>query len=428
LAVRAARGIRSRTNKHWRIGSAACKTAVAGERVSGGFKRARQNFVAGKVLELYRRRLELGEIEPDPAQAGAAEKLDELACKLVAWKPGRARLLSLFSRPRPNSPRGLYIYGAVGRGKTMLMDLFFEAVDFAPKSRHHFHEFMAEVHERIGRARHAVDGDPIPYVASDMAAEAGLLCFDEFHVTDIADAMILGRLFRGLFEKGVVVVATSNCKPTNLYKDGLNRQLFLPCIHQLEEQMEVFGLKSAKDFRLEKLAGFPLYFSPADAAAREALDKHWQRLTGGHKGEPRVLEVLGRQVPVPLASMGVARFDFVDLCDRPLGANDYLHICHAFHTVMIEGIPVLNASRRNEARRFITLVDTLYDNGVCLIASAEAEPAKLYPEGDGADLFERTVSRLMEMRSEAYLLNQARRSPAAHAAVQAGRPGPKPET
>lgn len=366
----------------------------------------------GRVLELYRERLELGELEEDAAQAEAAELLDDLAARLAAWHPGRVKLLSIFSRPRPNSPRGLYVHGSVGRGKTMLMDLFFEAVDFTPKTRHHFHEFMAGVHERIGRARHAVDGDPIPYVASEMAAEAGLLCFDEFHVTDIADAMILGRLFKGLFEKGVVVVATSNREPADLYKNGLNRQLFLPFIHLIEDHLDVFELRSAKDFRLEKLAGLPLYFSPVDEAARREMDNHWRRLTGGHPGEPRILEVMGRQVPVPLASMGVARFDFVDVCDRPLGANDYLHIAHAFHTVILDGVPVLNATRRNEARRFITLIDTLYDNGVCLILSAEAEPCDLYPKGDGADLFERTSSRLMEMRSAAYLTNHARRSPA----------------
>jgi cell division protein ZapE len=360
--------------------------------------------MSGPLLEHYEKRVALGEIEPDPAQRAAAERLDRLATALAGYKrsTGGGRFAGLF-RPRLAPPKGLYLHGAVGRGKTMLMDLFFEHVAFEPKRRVHFHAFMSEVHERIQRGRATTDGDPIPFVAAEIAAEAGVLCFDELFVTDIADAMILARLFKALFAREVVVVATSNAPPGRLYWNGLNRQLFLPFIGLVEENMDVVEIAAAKDFRLDKLAGRPLYFSPRDAEADAAIDAHWERLTGHHPGTPSFLEVKGRHVPVPLASMGVARFSFADLCEKPLGAGDYLSIAQAFHTIILEGIPVLTPARRNEARRLIHLVDTLYDNRNCLIVSAEAEPSALYVAGDGADLFERTASRLMEMRSEAYL-------------------------
>jgi cell division protein ZapE len=285
----------------------------------------------------------------------------------------------------------------------MLMDLFFEAVRFEPKRRVHFHEFMAEVHERIGAARKSVPGDPIPEVARALAGEAQLLCFDELHVTDIADAMILGRLFRGLFDEDVVVVATSNVPPDELYKNGLNRALFLPFIELIGERMELEELLAAKDFRLDKLVGKPLYFMPADGHARAHMNQLWKELTGNHPGAPMDVDVKGRKVHVPAASMGVARFGFAELCEKPLGANDYVHIAHAFHTVMIDAIPVLRPAQREVARRFVNLIDALYDNRVCLIASADAEPQELYPDGDIHFLFERTASRLIEMRSESYL-------------------------
>ena len=266
---------------------------------------------------------------------------------------------------------------------------------------------MADVHERIAEARAHVPGDPIPHVAAAIAKEARLLCFDELHVTDIADAMILGRLFEGLFEAGTIVVATSNAQPSGLYRNGLNRQLFLPFIALIEKHMDVVALDAKKDYRLDKLSGTPLYYVPADAVARAALDDHWNRLTGKHRGKPHIIDFKGRSLTVPLASMGVARFAFEDLCDRPLGTLDYLHLAHAFHTVIVDGIPKLSPERRDVARRFINLIDTLYDNRVCLIASAEADPDALYPEGPGADHFERTASRLMEMRSEAYLAKRS---------------------
>jgi cell division protein ZapE len=354
------------------------------------------------MLDRYRHHIGNGVIEADPAQAEAAASLDRLARALEVWQPRPGALARLLGRTMP-APKGRYIFGAVGRGKTMLMDLFFETVSFRPKRRVHFHEFMAEVQDRIGAARKSVPGDPIPRVAQEIAAEARLLCFDELHVTDIADAMILGRLFKGLFDAPVVVVATSNVPPADLYKNGLNRALFLPFIDLIGQHMEVEELQAAKDFRLEKLAGRPLYFVPADARAKGEMDRLWQELTGRHPGAPMDLEVKGRKVHVPVASMGVARFSFAELCARPLGANDFLHIAHAFHTVMIEGIPQFGNVQRDVTRRFINLIDTLYDNRVCLIASAAAEPDGLYPASDMRMLFDRTASRLFEMRSGEYL-------------------------
>ncbi len=358
-------------------------------------------------IERLRAQIAAGELDPDPAQLAVVETLDALARGLRQWRGARGRLLpSVLGRKGLGPPRGVYIHGPVGRGKTMLMDLFFEVIDFAPKMRSHFHEFLADVHERIGKARHGAGGDPIPAVAAAIAEEAPLLCFDELQVTDIADAMILGRLFERLFQRGVVVVATSNAPPRALYKDGLNRQLFLPFVDLIETHMQVVALNAAKDYRLDKLAGLPLYFTPNGDGARAELDRHWDRLTGRHPGRAEALEVKGRKVRVPAASMGVARFAFADLCEAPLGALDYLHIAHAYHTVLIDGIPVLTAERRSAARRFVNLIDTLYDNGVCLIASAEAEPAKLYSDGPDGEIFARTASRLMEMRSEAYLASR----------------------
>jgi cell division protein ZapE len=362
----------------------------------------------GRVLSHYDRCLALGEIEPDQAQRATAVRLDALSSQLGEWAKERSGLMSVLGLRKPSVPRGVYIHGGVGRGKTMLMDLFHEAVRFEPKKRLHFHEFMAEVHERIARGRATTDGDPIPFVAAEIASETGLLCFDELHVTDIADAMILARLFKVLLARGLVVVATSNSPPDRLYWNGLNRQLFLPFIGLLTHELDVHHLAAAKDFRLEKLSGRQLYFSPCNGGAKAGLDDHWERLTGHHPAAPAALEVKGRRVHVPLAAMGVARFAFGDLCEKPLGALDYLHIAHAYHTVLIEGIPMLTPAKRNEARRLVTLIDTLYDNRVCLIASAEAEPDHLYPKGDGAILFERTASRLMEMRSEAYLTGRAK--------------------
>ena len=360
-------------------------------------------------LQRYLARVEAGEMEEDAAQLAVARHLDELAATLIGWRRGKGNgLFGIFARKQP-TPRGLYVYGKVGRGKTMLMDLFYEAVALPAKRRIHFHAFMSEVHDRIGAARKSVPGDPIPQVAADLARECALLCFDEFHVTDIADAMILGRLFKGLFENDVVVVATSNVPPSGLYKNGLNRQLFLPFIALIEERMEVVELVAAKDFRLEKLEGLTLYFTPVDHISHKALNSAFTRLTGHWSGKPVDIDVKGRTLHVPQASRGVARFTFDELCDRPLGALDYLALTQNFHTLVLEGIPYLVPERRAAARRFITLIDTLYDARVGLVASAEAEPDELHPEGDEAFLFERTASRLIEMRSAEYLAGRMAR-------------------
>jgi cell division protein ZapE len=348
--------------------------------------------------------VEAGAISYDPAQALAAEKLELLANRLARYAPpGRTDILSYFTRKAGALPQGLYLYGGVGRGKTMLMDLFCETVPVKSKRRQHFHAFMAEVHERIAEVRKTEAGDPMPAVARDIARQSHLLCLDELHVTDIADAMILGRLFAGLFGAGTVMVATSNVHPAELYKDGLNRQLFVPFIELIEDHMEVLELTAARDYRLDKLDGHTLYFVPADEAAETAMRAAWRRLTGTEHGAAAELIVKGRHVAVPEAHLGVARFRFEDLCGQPLGAGDYLAIAQAFHTVLIEAIPRMGPERRNEARRFITLIDTLYDRRVRLIASAEAEPEALYVAGDGSDLFARTASRLVEMRSAEYL-------------------------
>ncbi|GBE43241.1 AFG1-like ATPase [bacterium BMS3Bbin10] len=355
-------------------------------------------------LQSYRSMVADGHIRPDPAQLLAAGKLELLANRLAQYDaPAKSDFFSFFGGKRGEVPEGLYMFGGVGRGKTMLMDLFFEDVPFAPKRRVHFHEFMAEVHELIARFRSLHEGDPIPATAQAIVSEARLLCFDELHVTDIADAMILGRLFKGLFEAGLVMVATSNLQPGELYKDGLNRPLFEPFIEILEDRMDVLQLEAAADYRLEKLQGAQLYFTPAGKKSAKAMRETFTRLTGYKKGRPATLKVKSREIAIPETAMGVALFDFDDLCGQPLGAHDYLVIAHAYHILMIENVPVMKPEHRNQARRFVNLIDTLYDAGVRLVLSAQAQPDALYAIGDGAELFERTASRLIEMRSKDYL-------------------------
>lgn len=360
------------------------------------------------LLEKYRALVTDGVIEADPAQAAVVARLEELARALRRWRRKRHGFSALLSRSEP-APRGLYIFGSVGRGKTMVMDLFFETTTYRYKRRAHFHEFMAEVHDRIAEARRTHPGDPIPQVAAGIADKTAVLCFDEMHITDIADAMIVGRLFKALFEERVVVVTTSNVHPRDLYKNGLNRPLFTPFIEQIQHNMDVVELLAAKDFRLEKLAGRPLYFTPADHRARVEMDRIWGELTGGQAGAPLALSVKGRKLIVPQAAMGVARFSFAELCEQPLGTLDYLAIAHKFHTVLIEAVPVMAAGQRDIARRFVNLIDTFYDSRTGLVVSAAAEPDGLYPAGDVHFLFERTVSRLIEMRSEAYLAARSER-------------------
>ena len=366
------------------------------------------------VAERYSALAHEGEIERDPAQESVALKLARLEERLAQHRLSRksSHLGWLFAKSKPAGPiKGLYIHGDVGRGKTMLMDLFFGLSSVERKRRAHFHEFMADVHERLNAVRHEmkagriVDADPIRHVADALAEESWLLCFDEFHVTDIADAMILGRLFTQLFEQGVVVVATSNVEPDDLYKDGLNRALFVPFITLLRAHMDVVRLEAPKDFRLEKLSGQPVWYVPADEDAEVALNIAWQRLTGTLSGEPCEIPMKGRVIRVAEAAKGVARFSFAQLCGQPLGASDYLRIAREFHTIILDRVPVMDYPQRNEAKRFIALIDTLYDNAVKLVASADGEPDGLYVAQDGVEAqeFRRTASRLIEMRSDAYL-------------------------
>ena len=381
------------------------------------------------ILHHYRARAQQAGWSFDPGQAALAGKLDELADALAKSKTSHSPLDWLLGRHKhPEGERGLYIHGSVGRGKTMLMDMFFAEAAVEPKRRVHFHAFMSDVHLRIhawrqAKKRHAVKGDdPIAPVAADLAAEAKLLCFDEFAVNDIADAMIMGRLFAALFESGVVVVATSNVAPRDLYRDGLNRALFLPSIDLIERHMEVVPLEADQDYRLSKLSHAGTWFTPADDQARRALDAVFLSLTGEPEGRSTALPLLGRSVAVPHAAAGVARFAFADLCEQPLGAVDFLAIAQAFHTVLVDGIRVIAPGERNVAKRLITLVDTLYDAQVKLIASAQADPADLYHAEEGREVFEfeRTESRLIEMRSDAYLALPHRAASFQRAADQGG--------
>jgi cell division protein ZapE len=361
----------------------------------------------------YKALVASGAIEADPAQQRAAEAFAALEERLSGYKPIKKQGLlgRLFGDKDEPPPRGLYVHGEVGRGKTMLMDLFFQQSPVEHKRRAHFHEFMAEVHERIYAYRQNIargeiaDADVMALTANAIFDEAWLLCFDEFHVTDIADAMILGRLFAKLFELGTVVVATSNVAPDELYKGGLNRALFLPFIDQITDHMDVMRLDARTDFRLEKLQGTRMWLVPADSEAEFALNRAWGRMTGRAPCKPRDIAIKGRKLHVPCSAHGVARFSFADICEKPLAAGDYLRLARDYHTLIIDRIPVMDYGDRNAAKRFISLIDTLYDNGVKLMASAAADPVSLYvaTEGVEADEFKRTSSRLIEMSSESYL-------------------------
>ncbi|HEY1736406.1 MAG TPA: cell division protein ZapE [Methylovirgula sp.] len=369
--------------------------------------------VQGPLLECYLARVAQGQIELDRAQEQAVRALDRLNLVLTSYRPVKksASLSRLFTRSAAAAPFGLYIWGSVGRGKTMLMDLFFEETGQPHKKRQHFHAFMADVPARIFAVRQQMKegvlkgDDPIAPVADAIADEATLICLDEFTVTDIADAMILGRLLQNLFARGVVIVATSNVHPEDLYRDGLNRALFLPCIDLLQERMDALNLAARTDFRLEKLIGETVYHVPADFKAHAALTSAFRSLTGAAHGPEGHIEVLGRSITVPQSRGHVARFKFGDLCAQALGSRDFLAIAENFHTVIIDAIPVIRPDQADVAKRFILLVDALYDQHVKLIVSAEAEPADLYRATEGREAFEfsRTVSRLIEMRSAAYL-------------------------
>ncbi|MEJ8310867.1 cell division protein ZapE [Agrobacterium larrymoorei] len=356
-----------------------------------------------------------GELKADAAQLGVAAHLDRILSDLKLRKPAKKKsaLGWMFARKAASSPsvKGLYVHGSVGRGKTMLMDMFFQVAPVEKKRRCHFHEFMADVHHRVHAHRQKLksgetkQADPIPPVAAQLLAEAELLCFDEFTVTDIADAMILARLFTELFANGCTLVTTSNVVPDNLYKDGLNRGLFLPFIDLLKQNVDVVSLDSPIDYRMEKVKSLPVYVTPLDGAADQAMDMAWHHLTAGQVVAPVEIEMKGRSVLVPRAAGRVARFTFRDLCEKPLGASDFLAIADRFDTVFIDHIPLLNADRRNETKRFIILIDALYDHRVRLFASAAAMPEDLLGTRKGTEGFEfdRTASRLFEMRSADYL-------------------------
>lgn len=354
----------------------------------------------GAILAEYERRRLGGELKPDDGQVPVVQKLDQLAEALEATpKPGG--LFSMF-RKAPLPPRGLYIHGDVGRGKTMLMDLFFERVQVSLKRRVHFHAFMQDVHARLHTARQSHTQDAIAPVAKAIAAEARLLCLDEMQVTDIADAMIVGRLFEGLLAAETVIVTTSNLAPQHLYRDGLNRQLFLPFIKLIGERLEVVSLDSTTDYRLGRVKAHETFLTPISPETDAKLQDLWRRLTDTEQGEPMEVDVLGRKLHVPQAAHGCARFSFSALCEKPLGPPDYLALAHNFRTVFVEHIPALGPDRRNEAKRFVTLIDTLYDGKVRLVASSAQGPDGIYPAGDHAFEFGRTASRLKEMQSASW--------------------------
>ncbi len=360
-----------------------------------------------------------GALSVDSCQELAAEQLQVLHNRLqnLFLSPPRGLKGLLGGKNKEPAPKGLYLYGDVGRGKSMLMDLFFEGAPQAAKHRVHFHAFMQEVHQAIhawrqlspgARRRHPdfvrdAGDDPIRPVAQGIAKGARLLCFDELQVTDITDAMILGRLFEALFAQGVVVVATSNRAPDALYEDGINRQLFLPFIDLIKARMDVLHLEGRQDHRLTLGSRGQVYHAPLGQAAEVAMNAAWAELTGGAPESPQSLLVQGRMLNVPRATGGAARFSFIDLADQPLAAADYLAIATRYHTVLIDHIPVMDKDRRNEAKRFVTLIDAFYEAGVNLICSAAAAPHALYPAGDGSFEFSRTASRLIEMQSAAYL-------------------------
>jgi len=369
----------------------------------------------GPVANLAARRA-AGQVRSDPVQEMIVLRLQAVHEQLAAMAhaPAKSGFWSRFGfggrDKTPAGPHGLYIWGPVGRGKSMLMDLFFADAQVAHKRRVHFHEFMLEVQARLHRRREELaakgappEADTIVPIARDIARETRLLCFDEFQVTNIADAMILGRLFETLFEEGITVVATSNRAPDDLYRNGLQRDRFLPFIELLKQRLEILELGGGHDYRMDRLRELDVYLTPPGASAAQKLDEAFRALSGGLDGEPRVLRTQGRDVPIPRAAPGVAMADYMDWCARPMGAADFLCIADNFHTVILADIPRMSPDNQDKAARFVTMIDSFYERKVKFICSAAASPDKLYVEGDGAFEFQRTASRLMEMQSPEYL-------------------------
>jgi cell division protein ZapE len=364
-------------------------------------------------LPAFRAMVAAGELAPDASQEQVARRLQALWSRLRGYDPapkppnGGSLFARLLRRAEPvaDRPNGLYIVGEVGRGKSMLMDLFFAAADVRRKRRIHFHRFMQDAHARFHAFKRddpSID-DPIPPLADAIAAEAALLCFDEFQVNDIADAMILGRLFQALFDRGVVVVTTSNVAPEDLFKGQPGRDAFLPFIALLKQRLDVLVMDAGRDFRRQRLREMRTWLVPPDARAEQELDRAFAELTAGAEAKPDTMWVMGRKFTVPLAAEGVARCDFELLCGTPLGAGDYLALATRYHTLILDGIPRLSPDNYDKARRFIVLIDTLYDQRVTLLASADATPDQLYRRGENAQMFERTASRLDEMQSKDWL-------------------------
>jgi cell division protein ZapE len=362
------------------------------------------------ICHAYQTLLDEGRIAPDAAQESLVERLSIVQRE---WTENTAdggfweRLLG--KHPSPRTTQGVYLWGDVGRGKSLLMDMFCDTTPIAPKRRIHYHAFMMEVHARMHawRSKHPQSSDPLPPLAAALAAEAALLCLDELQVTDIADAMILGRLFSLLFEQGVRVVFTSNRKPDNLYLHGLQRERFLPFIALVHKRLTVLELASAEDYRLRQLKAMQQVYRVATPPKAQAwMDVAFTQLTHGATPQAMAVEVQGHALHIPACCGDVARFDFADICAKALGAADYAYIAQEFTTVLLDNIPILSPEKRNEAKRFVTLIDTLYEHKTKLICSAAAAPEALYPSGDGSFEFARTASRLIEMQSERYLAEQ----------------------
>lgn len=360
------------------------------------------------LLARYEELVRAGELRPDPQQHNAAARLRRLQQELEA--PRSTGLLGRLTGKKPPAPRGLYLWGGVGRGKSMLMDLFHDCLAIPDKRRAHFHAFMQEVHARLREARKSETGDPIPPVATAIAEGLRVLAFDEMVVNNSADAMIMSRLFTALIvQHGLVIVTTSNRAPSELYKDGLNREHFLPFIALIERELDVMALNGPVDYRLERLGGMATWHTPLGDAATAQVREAFFRLTdyspedADHVPSAELALGGGRTLRVPKSLKGVAVFSFKRLCGDARGAPDYLAIAQTYHTVILVGIPRMGPENRNEAARFVTLIDALYEQKVKLLATADASPEQLYEAGDGRFEFERTVSRLMEMQSADYL-------------------------